>query len=219
MKTYLEFSEIIEGKQNDFKKIGKVTTESVFKGTKRHWKEWVAVLEKAGARSWTHSEIAEYLKVKYKLTPWWQQGVAVGFEIAIGRRKEGQDAKGNYMVTATKSLPHGAPKVWGFLISEKGQRIWLNPLAKVEIRPKSQFETSDGYFGEIRTMKKNRRVRLFWQDPQWQKKTVVELLLVARPAGKSILVFNHTGIKDEKTQTLLRGRWRKVADEVFRVLG
>ena len=53
---------------------------------------------------WTHGEIVAFLKVRYKLRPWWQQGVASGFEIATGRRVDGQNTKGLYTTTATKSL-------------------------------------------------------------------------------------------------------------------
>lgn len=218
MKTYIKHSDLIRGEVSDYEKIGKVTSESVFKHTKKTWKQWVSILDKAGARSWTYQEIVAFLKQKHRLTPWWQQGVALGFEIAVGRRKEGQDAKGKYMVTATKSLPYGVQEVWKVLISRKGQEVWLKPLSDVSIQPKAQFETTDGFFGEVRTVARFRRARLFWQDPEWDKHTVVELMLVPRPGKKSILVFNHTGIKESKTKILLRERWRKAADQIFQLV-
>ena len=214
MKAYIEHADLMRGEQIDYSKIGKVTAESVNKHTGRNWKQWISILDKAGARTWTYQEIVKYLKVKHRLTPWWQQGVAYGFEVAISRRKVGQDANGKYMVTATKSIACDVEKLWKFLLSKKGQEIWLKPYSTIKIKPGTQFETKDGFFGEIRTIAVNRRVRIYWQDANWDKHTVVECHLVSRPGKKSILVFNHSGIADTKTREILRVRWRTAADKI-----
>ena len=197
-----------------FDQVGKVSDASVFKHTQKHWKEWVDLLEKAGARSWTYPELVTYLKKKHRLTPWWQQSVALGFLIATGQRQVGQDQRGKYMATATKSLSVPLGQAWTFLISRQGLEIWLKPMIELSVQPQVQFETEDGYFGEVRTVAKNRRARLFWNSTEWEKHTVVELMVVARPKGRSILIFNHTGIHNQKTLSALRKRWRAAADAI-----
>src|SRR5687768_10050998 len=112
----LAYSEVIQAEARDFGKVGRVSSESVRKHTGKDWKTWVRLLEAAGARNLPHGEIVALLKKKYRLTPWWQQGVALGFEIATGRRRPGQDAKGKYMVTATKSLSVDAKAAWKRLV-------------------------------------------------------------------------------------------------------
>lgn len=214
MKSYIEHSELIHGNQTDYKMVGKVSAESVRKHTGKNWKQWITVLKNAGANSWNYQEIVQYLKAKHRLTSWWQHGVAYGFEVATGRRKAGQDAKGKYMVTATKTVASNVKNLWKLLLSKKGQDVWLKPYSTLKIKSAVQFETTDGYFGEIRTISENRRLRLYWQDPNWEKHTVTEIHVVGRTAKKSILVFNHTGIADTKTREILRSRWRKVADEI-----
>lgn len=210
-KASITYAKLVGAEQTDFGKVGKVTTGSVFKGSGKHWKEWIRILDKKGARAWSYGEIVAFLKKTHKLTPWWQHGVALGFEIATGRRKEGQDAKGKYMVTATKSFSLTSQKIWTLLVSEAGVQIWLSPLAPIKLRPGTAFETKDGFFGEIRTLTQPRRIRLMWQDPEWEKHTFLELLLVNRPGKKSILVFNHTGLKDAESKARLGERWRKIA--------
>src|SRR3954464_1771134 len=101
-------------------KIGRVTTASVYKATGRHWDEWLAILDKAGAISWKHGEIARWLGKRHKLRPWWQQGVALGYELARGKRIEGQNSVGEYSLTATKSLYVGGTAGWRFLLSKDG---------------------------------------------------------------------------------------------------
>jgi uncharacterized protein YndB with AHSA1/START domain len=217
MAPKLTYDEVLGGKGQDYDVVGKVSSQSVERYTGKSWKTWVLLLDKAGARHLTHKEIVGLLRKKYRLTPWWQQGVALGFEIATGRRKVGQDLKGKYMVTATKSLHRDVTAVWTLLLSAKGLEIWLRPLSKVAIKPNSPFETKDGFFGEIRTVTKHRKIRLSWQDPEWEKRTTVEMILVKRPERKSILVFNHTGIPDEGTRELLRKRWRIAADRLAEI--
>jgi uncharacterized protein YndB with AHSA1/START domain len=203
---------------NQFKQIGRVSSASVEKATGKSWDQWVALLDKVGARSWTHQEIVAFLKKKHKLGPWWQQGVTLGFEIATGRRLEGQDAKGEYMLTVTKSIHLEAKKVWKFVVSDEGQALWLKPLFSVAIKPGNAFETTDGFFGEIRTMQKERRIRMTWQDPNWSSRTTVEVIFVQRANGNSILCFNHTKLKDLRIQAKLRVRWKAVVEEIAEAL-
>lgn len=194
-------------------KIGKVTSESVRKATGRGWDEWLAILDKAGARSWSHREIVAFLKKRHKLRPWWQQGVTSGYETAIGRRIAGQNAKGEYMVTATKSIAVPARVVWKKLISDEGLKIWLKSLFEVSIKAGVVFETEDGFFGQIRTVKASRRIRMMWNEPNWARPTTLQVTLVEKPKGKSILVFDHTQIRDTRVHTAMRKRWRTAADE------
>ena len=74
----------------------------------------------------SHQEIVAFLKKHHPLGPWWQQWVTSGYENAIGRRIEGQNAKGEYAVTTTKSLPFNVKAVRKTLVSDAGQAIWLN---------------------------------------------------------------------------------------------
>jgi uncharacterized protein YndB with AHSA1/START domain len=201
-----------------FQKIGRVTNASVLKATGKGWAEWIALLVKAGARTWTHQEIVAFLKKRHKLGPWWQQWVTSGYESAIGRRVEGQNSKGEYHVTATKSLPLTVKTVWKILVSDAGQSIWLKPLYKGVIAVRNTFETGDGFFGEIRTLKKDRRVRMTWQDPDWSYKTVVQVTLVPRPGERSILVIDHLQIKDLRVRAEMRKRWRDSVDELAKLI-
>ncbi len=145
--------------------------------------------------------------------------MALGFEIATGRREVGQDIKGKYMVTATCSLRQSVETVWDALMTPAGQAVWLDPMYTLELEPRAPFETNDGFFGEVRTLKRARRLRLAWQDPRWDQPTVLEVHLVPRPGKKAILVFNHTGLASEQIKAKLRIRWRAAADAVPGLLG
>jgi hypothetical protein len=197
-----------------FPKVGRVASESVEKHTARGWDEWIFLLDKAGARLWTHQEIVAHLKKKYKLTPWWQQGVTVGYEIAIGRRVENQDQKGLWSLTATKNVACDGKKLFRILLSEEGQKLWLNPLDEIDFVPKKGFETHSGYFGEVRTVRPPKAVRLTLQEDDWEKPSVVELMVVARPGKKSIVAFGHTKIPTQKLQIEFRTYWKSALEKI-----
>jgi len=195
-------------------KIGPYKSESLIKHTKKSWDQWIDLLNKSGAKSLDHSEIAAHLKKKYKLTPWWQHAVAWGYEVHLGRKVEGRNAKGRWSLTATKSLHRSSKDVWRYLTNEDGQAVWLRPLDPISIETKATFETTDGYFGEIRTMKAPQRIRMSWSDPEWDRPSYVNLIVVKRPGDKCLLAFMHGELPDSRTRDNLRVRWREVLEEI-----
>jgi len=199
-------------------KIGRVTSVSVEKCTGKNWDTWVSLLTKAGATHWTHKEIVAWLKKKYRLNLWWQQGVASGFEMHLGKKIEGRDSKGEYSMTATRTMPRSQKKLWQYLNSEEGIKIWLKPLSEVVLENGAQFEIEGGIFGEVRTVKAPVRARLRWQETEWLKPSVLQIYISPRPKDKSILIFSHTQIKDARVKEELRGYWQHILDELVSVL-
>ncbi len=194
--------------------IGRVSSTSVEKATNKNWDEWIKILSHHGAENLSHQQIVALLKTKYKLTPWWQQGVTHGFEVHIGRRIDGQTAKGDYSVTVTKSMPVSAKAVWKLLNSDEGIRLWLNPMSEFKLKKNFAFEVNGGIFGEVRTVKAPQRARLLWHDEDETKPTYVNIFVVPRPKKKSILVFSHDGIKRPQTREQMRKYWRQAIEQL-----
>lgn len=190
--------------------MSKITDESVKKGTGRGWQEWIAVIDKAGGRVWSHQDIVAFLKQKHKLKPWWQQMVTTSYEIAIGRREEGQNQRGFYSAAASRTFPISKSQLWKLVNSREGLDVWLRPVNNFKIRPGQKFETSDEYFGEVRTMKAGERVRLRWQEVEWEKPTVVNIFLGGRDRDKSILAISHDDLPDTRLRNRMRSHWKQV---------
>ncbi len=139
----MKHSDLVRREVTDYKKVGRVSSVSVLKHTGKDWKQWIALLDKAGARSWSYQEIVAFVKKKYRrVSPWWQHGLALGFKIATGRRQEGQDFGGKYSVTATKSLAHTASTIWNFVTSPEGIHLrvrWRDAVEQLSERmPKAK---------------------------------------------------------------------------------
>jgi hypothetical protein len=84
-------------------KYGGISTAAVAKATGRTWAEWLALLDKAGARRMPHREIAALLQARHKVAEWWSQMVAVGFEQARGLRVKHQKSDG-FEISVTKTM-------------------------------------------------------------------------------------------------------------------
>ena len=64
----------------------RMSDAAVQASTGKIWKEWFAILDKAGARKMDHKQIVAYLVKHHKVGPWWQQMVTVIYEQARGLR-------------------------------------------------------------------------------------------------------------------------------------
>lgn len=181
------------------------------------WDQWIAILNKAGASGWKYQQITDFLKKK-KIGIWWVHIIAGGYEVAIGRRLPGQSLKGTYSMIVTKTLPISRAKAWKWLTSEKAIQIWLNPLSPIEIKKGQVFETAEGVYGEIRTLKKNHRIRLAWNESDGEKKSVVQVLLFGRDPKKCGFAFQHEQLKDGRKRNWAKAHWKKVVETLLQDL-
>jgi hypothetical protein len=84
-------------------KYGGITSAAVKKATGQTWVEWLALLDRAGARKMAHREIVRLLQARPKLSDWWRQMVAVGYEQARGLRIKHQKADG-FEISVTQTI-------------------------------------------------------------------------------------------------------------------
>jgi hypothetical protein len=78
-------------------KINGIGDEAVRAKTGKTWGQWIATLDKAGARTMEHAEIASLLHEKFGVPGWWTQMVTVGYE----RRTEAARASVGVMSLAS----------------------------------------------------------------------------------------------------------------------
>lgn len=197
-----------------FKKIGNVSAQSVLKHTDRDWDEWVEVLDRSGARVLDHKELVALLKKKFRLSVWWQQEVARGYQVAIGKRVEQQTLKGTYTTTATKTIATSASKLFAFLVSNEGLEVWLSPLSELQLKTGASFERMGGVYGEVRTYVRGKKIRLSWIDEDWPRKSTLQIHLVPRPKGKCMLVIDHIDLPSLKAKNEMHTHWREVVDRL-----
>lgn len=82
---------------------GGISSASVKKATDKTWREWLALLDKAGALKLPHKEIVRWLQQNHRLADWWAQMVTVGYEQARGLRVKHQKPDG-FEISVAKTI-------------------------------------------------------------------------------------------------------------------
>lgn len=200
--------------KEEIERIGKVSSISVKKHTGKNWNQWIHILEKNGAQNWLYPEITKLLREKYKLSQWWQQNIAMCFEIYTGKRVLGRNSKGEYSAAISKTIPANSKSLWAFLISDKGMELWLKPFSPFAWKPKQAFEVDGGIFGEVRTVKPEKRLRFTWQDPRFLKPSTVQIFVIKRAGKKCMVAIQHEKIPTQAIKSELAKRWKMALSEL-----
>jgi uncharacterized protein YndB with AHSA1/START domain len=113
-------------------RLAGVGSEAVERATGKGWDEWLKVLDRAGAKSMPHKEIALLLSRKCGVPDWWSQMVTVGYEQARGLRDVYQHADG-FAANATRTYEVSVDNLFVAWNDPKARARWL-PRAPLELR-------------------------------------------------------------------------------------
>jgi hypothetical protein len=187
--------EAAKPKPKDYAKLAGMSDAAVKKATGCTWERWVDALDYAMADTWTHPEIAKYVKAKFKTPDWWTQTVVVGYERIKGLRAHGQRRDGTYEVSKSKTI--GAPLGELFeAFKDANRRVqWLDaPL-------------------EVRASRKNKSLRIRWSDG-----TPVDVGLFSKGRGKSQVAIGHRRLASKEDATRMKTFWSEKLDALAQVL-
>ncbi|MBI2516283.1 MAG: hypothetical protein HYV95_05145 [Opitutae bacterium] len=127
-------------------KLNGIGSAAVKKATGRTWIEWVGLLDKAGAKSWPHAEIALWLHKKHKVADWWCQMVTAGYEQASGRRVKHQKPDG-FEISVSKTI--AAPVAQAF-------EAWKDAALREQWLPGTPLT--------VRKATPHKSIRITWSD-------------------------------------------------------
>ena len=170
----------------------RMSDEAVNAKTGKTWKEWFAILDKAGARKMSHPEIVKYLHTKHDVGPWWQQMVTVTYEQARGMRELHQKP-GGYAVSVSRTINVPLTKLYKTFVNEKTRKTWLN---------------EDGLV--VRKATTNKSMRVTWNDG----KTSVEIGFFPKGENKSQVAVQHSKLADAKASAKMKSYWAKALDRL-----
>ncbi len=97
--------------------------------TGRDRAEWFALLDQAGAATWTHKAIASWLVGEHGVDGWWAQGITVGYEQARGIRRPGQRQDGTYEASVSRTVALDTAAALRALAAIVTVRLDVDPLA------------------------------------------------------------------------------------------
>ena len=163
-----------------------VSDATVRAKTGRSWAEWHALLDEAGARSMSHTEIARLLGSEFDVGPWWRQMLAVGYERARGLRAKHETASG-YQVGASRTIGVPIETLWAAWHDARRRRAWLGDVDLT-----------------VRKATEQKSMRITWQDGSH-----VDVLFTAKGDGKALVSVDHRRLPDAARVEEMRDFWKE----------
>ncbi len=173
----------------DYDKKAGMKGTVVLERTGRDWPEWVALLDAAGAKAWTHTNIAKHVRA-LGVSAWWSQAVTVGYERIRGLREIGQRRSGAYEVNRSRTLPVSVDDLFAWFAGPRRRPRWL-PGIKVVVRKATP----------------PRSLRMTWPDG-----TSVEGWFERKGPSKATVTVQHTKLPDRAAAAARRAWWGERLD-------
>ena len=169
----------------DYAKLAGVSDATIKAKTGCDWNKWVGALDYVKAFEWTHTEIARYVREKFKIGGWWSQSVTVGYERIKGLRAIGQRRDGGFEASKSKTFNVSMTKLFGAFNSKRSRDKWLG-----------------GVDLKIRTTIKGRSIRMTWPDGK-----LVTAWFETRGPGKNVVGITHHSLPDRATVDRVKAEW------------
>jgi hypothetical protein len=160
------------------------------------WERWVKALDYAKAYTWSHREIATYVREKYKIDGWWAQSVTVGYERIKGLRASGQRRGGTFEASKSKTFPVPLTRLYRAFRDARMRARWL-PGVKLTVRS----ATPEKY------------MRITWPD-----ETSIAVGFFSKGAGRSQVAIAHEKLPDQAAATQSKQYWAERLDLLGQVL-
>lgn len=149
------------------------------------WATWVAALDYKRASTWTHREIAEYVRKTFNVSDWWTQWVTTGYERIKGLRAIGQRRGGTFEATRSKTIAVPVARLFRAFSDARMRNKWL-PDVKLTVRSATP----------------TRSVRITWED-----ETSVEVWLTAKAETKSTVALAHRKLASRADAIRRKAYW------------
>ena len=177
-----------------YAEIAGMSDASVRKATGCNWERWVRTLDRAGAASKSHREIAKL--VAFFGTPsWWTQMVTVGYERIRGLREKGQLRDGGYQTSKSRTFDADVAQVYEAFANASTRKRWLDDNVAV------------------RSATPAKRLRLAWPDG-----TSVVVGFVAKGPAKSIAAVQHERLPTRDAADAAKRAWAGRFDRLAAVV-
>jgi len=168
------------------RKISGISSDALIARTGRSWEEWLLALDRAGARRLTRKAIATMVGQRFRLGPWWQQVIAIGYQQARGLGARPR-ATGGYQVSARKTISAPARELFRYWSDARRRKTWL-PHQALTITAKAPRRT----------------IRAAWGAGTER----LEVTLTPRPGGKTQVIVTHRRLPTPAAAARARLFWR-----------
>lgn len=173
-------------------RVAGISDAAVQKATGKTWKEWLAILDRAGARRRAHRDIAAYVYKTHKISGWWSQMVTVGYEQARGRRAKQEKPEG-YSIGRSVTLGVPVARLFNAWQDGKARARWLKD---------SEFA--------VRKATSAKSLRVIWADGT----THLDVNFYSKGADKSQVSLQHSKLASAREAARLKAYWGEQLDRL-----
>ena len=173
-----------------------IRSDAVEAKTGKTWAQWLTILDRAGAKKMSHTQIASHLYDTLGVPGWWCQMVAVGYEQARGMRVKHQRPNG-FEIGVSRTIGVPASRLFDAWRDARVRSRWL---------PKTPIV--------IRTATRPKSLRVTWTD----RTTSLEINIYAKGAGRAQIAVQHSKLPDAKAAAKMKDYWALKLDRLREVL-
>jgi hypothetical protein len=171
----------------DYRKLVGIPEAKLVERTGRSWREWVEILDEAGATEMAHPEIARWLRKHHDVGSWWCQSVTVGYERIRGLRAVGQGRDGYFTANKSRTVPYAEDHVRRAVHDAALRERWL---PKDEATPSGRGQAKD----------------LRFRCPDGTKGLIA---VVSKGEAKATVVVSHEKLPSDAERTRRRAYWEE----------
>ncbi len=180
----------------DYAKLAGRSDATLKQNTGCTWERWVKALDHVQAFTWTHRDIAQHVREKYKVDGWWAQTVTVGYERIKGLRAIGQRRSGAFEASKSRTFAVPLARLYGAFHNARTRARWL-PGVKLTIRS----ATPEKY------------MRITWPD-----QTSVAVGFLSKGRDKSQVAIAHERLPDQPAATRSKQYWAERLEQLGQML-
>jgi len=117
-----------------------------------------------------------------------------------------------YQFGVRKTFPVPSKKLWDFLLSPKGLKIWLGD-SPTSLELNQEFITSDEVKGMVRVFQPYSHLRMSWQGKDWLNSSTVQLRVIDKD-DKATVSFHQEKLHDAQQRDQVKKYWNKIIDNL-----
>jgi hypothetical protein len=174
----------------EYEKLAGMKDATVEARTGCTWERWVLALDHSGAKTMTHTEIADLVHKRWKVSGWWSQMITVGYERIRGRRDR-NERDGGYAVSKSRTFACTIDDL-SAAFAPAARRQWLGGEA---------VEQRKSVHGKVAR----------WKRPDGSK---VQVFFSSKGKGKAVASLQHEALSSRADVE----RWRTFWTERFALL-
>jgi len=125
---------------------------------------------------------------------------------------KGQTKDVGFQFGIRKTFPVSTEKVWDFLFSEQGLKIWLGKL-KNELEIKKEYETENGTKGLVRVFKPNSHIRLNWKPKNWENMSTIQIRVIGHQEKTTVSIHQEKLLNSEQ-RAEMKKYWTEIIEKI-----